>query len=331
MPAFAEILRASKDNDFRSLALILLEDASSARASNKIGQTGLHVAAIWGNVEVSKLLLEARADVNAQNQFGLTPLHGAAQGDHIACAQLLVDAGANTRISSGNGMLASDAAKSDAMRLICGASALKGHAALAAGVSALEELLDQGDCDLSDQDSDGNTILHLAVENALNDDGDDPRTYPPLDLLLKRHLSAKGFAQAQCLRNDRGLMPLHIAAGAGCLAICRALLQASAPTGLVNSVAFFKDKQYSGQWGKKNAEGKIERLPSADKTALHFIVQVLHDAAEYAEDEGEECEYEDEERGDQPRPIFARAGSRSERGRSSDADSPPHRHHGRAS
>ena len=45
------------------------------------------------------------------------------------------------------------------------------------------------------------------------------------------------------------------------------LLAAVKPTGLVNAVSLKKGELHNGQWGKKNAQGKIERLSSAGSTA----------------------------------------------------------------
>ena len=68
------VLRASKENNVAVMAEILKLDAQAAKRTNAIGQSGLHVAAIWGNLEVALMLIDAGADINAQNQFGVTPL-----------------------------------------------------------------------------------------------------------------------------------------------------------------------------------------------------------------------------------------------------------------
>ena len=300
---FPIILKAAKDNDVRTMAACVAQDPTSVMASNVIGQTALHVAAIWGNVEVGKILIAAGADFDTQNQYGLTPLHMASQSDKLEFAKLLLDAGADMNLQSSNGLKPFEAAKSDAMRVLCGAPALLGHAAVrTSSVEALEDFLCQSNIDVSDQDSDGNTILHLAVQAALGDIiGDEPLIEEPgapasgappqssavLDLVLK-HDSVKGFANAMRLHNDAGFMPLHVAADRGNEAVCSKLLQVPAVQRTISAVSLKKDEQHNGQWGKKNAAGKIERLSSANATALHLAVQFLHDLAEEAEDEEEE-------------------------------------------
>jgi len=119
---------------------------------------------------------------------------------------------------------------------------------------------------------------------------DKPPSATSLELLLRsaEGPAATGFVKAQRLHNDAGLLPLHVAVTAGDATIAKALLEAKRPSGLVNAPALLKDSTHNGQWGKKNSEGKIERLSSVGSTALHLAVQDLHDRAEAAEDDGEE-------------------------------------------
>ena len=229
--ALADILKAAKDNDVKTM-LALLQAGGDATEGNAIGQTALHIAAIWGNIQVAAVLLRVGgADVNATNQFGLTPFHGCVQGDHYDFAVMLVEAGANTHVRAANGRTAFDVAKSDKMRVLCGGKPLKGHAAvLASDQPALEALLTSGELDVSACDADGDTILHLAVSMTMGlPTGDnpaieeispvdqlsygDPRATTVLECLLK-YGNAKGFAKAQRTHNDEGMMPFHSARAA---------------------------------------------------------------------------------------------------------------------
>jgi ankyrin repeat protein len=108
-----------------------------------------------------------------------------------------------------------------------------------------------------------------------------------LELLIS-HDSAEGFADAQGLRNDAGFIPLHIVAGDGNLAACAGLLKAKHRDGFIDKISYKRGEYQDGKWGKKNAEGKLEKLESAGSTALHLAVQLLHDAKEEAEDDGDE-------------------------------------------
>ena len=42
---------------------------------NKSGDTPLHKAACWGNVEIFKLLVNNNANINEKNSYEDTPLH----------------------------------------------------------------------------------------------------------------------------------------------------------------------------------------------------------------------------------------------------------------
>ena len=80
-----------------------------------VGQTALHIAAMWGNLNAVNALIAAGADLNPQNwivrsesdYFGGTPLHVAANSDKVPlaeryrCAERLIEAGANARLLNG--------------------------------------------------------------------------------------------------------------------------------------------------------------------------------------------------------------------------------------
>ena len=74
-----------------------LDNGSSANSCNQMGQTALHVAAIWGAMKCGKLLVNHGANVNAKNKLsGGTPLMMAAQRGRIEFAKFLIQNGAGT-------------------------------------------------------------------------------------------------------------------------------------------------------------------------------------------------------------------------------------------
>ena len=80
-----------------------LADGVSPNVTNPIGQTALHIAAIWNHVEVATVLLDAGANVNQKNQYGVTPLLFAAQKDHLEVSRVRVQRGADINVKGGNG------------------------------------------------------------------------------------------------------------------------------------------------------------------------------------------------------------------------------------
>ena len=95
-----KILSAAQRNDIDAVRKHLAEGIPASYA-NSLGQTPLHIAAMWGNPEVLKLLLDHGADVDAANQLSsATPLHVAAASNRdvkgrLAAITILLDAGAN--------------------------------------------------------------------------------------------------------------------------------------------------------------------------------------------------------------------------------------------
>ena len=97
------LLSAAQQNDAEQVRA-LVESGISATFANTVGQTALHIAALWGSAEACAALLRHGADLNAQNALsGATPLHMAASsnkdlGRRVECARLIVEAGADLTI-----------------------------------------------------------------------------------------------------------------------------------------------------------------------------------------------------------------------------------------
>jgi|EP00927_Polykrikos_kofoidii_P067863 G3E family GTPase len=102
----ANLMSAAARDDTAMMKRLLAEGVP-ATSSNGIGQTPLHIAALWGNVMSVEILIAAGADTNAQNRLaGSTPLHMAASGrgevvKRLVAARKLVEAGADLRVKDG--------------------------------------------------------------------------------------------------------------------------------------------------------------------------------------------------------------------------------------
>ena len=86
-----------------------------------------------------------------------------------------------------------------------------------------------------------------------------------------------------------GATPLHVAAKSCNVSIVQAIVDNPMVPFEVDIRSYLTGGSHNGQWGKKDAAGKIVRLENRGSTALHLAVQVLHDRKEAAEDEGEEA------------------------------------------
>jgi ankyrin repeat protein len=121
-------------------------------ADDELGDTGVHKAAIHGEVDMLRLMLtsDARAATIGGNKMGSTPLHMAASCGHVECVRALLDASAGSTVSVD--IDARDATSKSAAALAC----------LYGRVSALRLLLEAG-ADAGAADEDGKQLLHLAV------------------------------------------------------------------------------------------------------------------------------------------------------------------------
>jgi ankyrin repeat protein len=119
----------------------LLDGGARADAPDRQGQTPLHVAAMCGHREATRLLLERGAAPAAGDAWGVTPLHRA---DDAVVAALLLAAGAPLGEPDGEGRTPL-------------------HAAIAGGRDDVVDLLLARGADLAVADRDGRTALHLAA------------------------------------------------------------------------------------------------------------------------------------------------------------------------
>jgi len=77
---------------------LLLKYGADANAKTDHAVTPLHLAASWGRADVVKMLLERGADVNARDDKGWTPLHFATLNNHSNVAKILLENGADANI-----------------------------------------------------------------------------------------------------------------------------------------------------------------------------------------------------------------------------------------
>ena len=77
--------------------LMLIESGADmpVAAQNKDGETPLHLASQYEEVEVVRMLIERGADVSAQNKEGGTPLHQASQNGSVGVVRMLLERSTN--------------------------------------------------------------------------------------------------------------------------------------------------------------------------------------------------------------------------------------------
>merc|ERR1712166_759255 len=138
---YDQILTLARDNDAKSIRE-LCRIGCPATFCNKVGQTALHIAGIWGSVEAVKALLECGANPNAQNELrGSTPFHAAAMGKgpvekRAECVRLMVASKGDPKLGDFAGDLPVDSADDEQLRMALGAAPLILHKAVHAKSSS---------------------------------------------------------------------------------------------------------------------------------------------------------------------------------------------------
>merc|ERR1712137_733892 len=115
----SSMLLGAAQRDDTPMLMQLIRAGVPVNYGNKMGQTALHVAALWGNVHSVKVLIAAGANVNIKNQLrSSTPLHAAAIGrgpvaKRVQAAKELILAGADRRQADDTGVLPHQLTKTD--------------------------------------------------------------------------------------------------------------------------------------------------------------------------------------------------------------------------
>jgi ankyrin repeat protein len=100
---YDNIARAAAENDVNKVRQ-LVTSGNNPNETNEEGRTGLHVAAINGNLSIAAILIKGRAKLDVADKLGNTPLHYAAERNQVEMAALLVDAGAAADPINRNGV-----------------------------------------------------------------------------------------------------------------------------------------------------------------------------------------------------------------------------------
>jgi len=136
------------------IARLLLEHGADLHAQAKNGETSLHRAAEWGQVEVVRVLLEHGANIGMEDNKGATPLHSGSDGpekksyvtnyEKLEVVRMLLKHGANVGAKDNQGKTPLHVA------------------AQRTRVKVVRTLLEHG-ADVGAKDNEGRTPLHAAV------------------------------------------------------------------------------------------------------------------------------------------------------------------------
>ena len=254
---------ALKDDHLTLIAK--LKNGSSPNSCNQMGQSALHIAALWNAVKCGTLLIQFKANVNALNGISAsTPLMMAAQRNHSEFVRLLLKNGANPLIEDKRGMFAFNYAEDEELRQILGGP-----------VSTLFDAVNDLNLDqvksiarehpelVAAENIKGNTCLNIALSC---------NSFEISMFFILHRLSLKYVN----FHDNNGNTPLHIA----CqwedeqegLQLVAALLKVGA---LVNYKSFRMDEYHGGNYDKlSTTTGEKEHVSSEHRTPLFEAVEI---------------------------------------------------------
>ena len=176
----------------------------------KNGQTPLHLASLYGRLDIAQVLLDHRATTDLPDRFGRTPLHMVVEGtynfeqDRIRTARLLLDLGADVNAQDED-------------------NATPLHLASYDGRVETARFLLERDANPNSKDNQGRTPLHSVAEDRyLYSEDDGIRV---VQLLLEHGADVNA-------QDEDNLSPLHVASYHGRVEIVRVLLDGGATTSL---------------------------------------------------------------------------------------------------
>ncbi|AXK60194.1 ankyrin repeat domain-containing protein [Candidatus Chromulinivorax destructor] len=161
------------------IARMLIDAGVNVDIKNRYGQTPLHQAIFYSEIEIVQMLIDAGARLNLQDENGLTPLHLAVRNNSTKIVAMLIAAGANLSIRNKEGKTPLYSAISHNEKEIAhmlihagahvnlknnyGISLL--HLAATHNNEEIVKMLLAASACINHQNKNGQTPLHLAVSN----------------------------------------------------------------------------------------------------------------------------------------------------------------------
>ncbi|XP_024428624.1 transient receptor potential cation channel subfamily V member 5 [Desmodus rotundus] len=156
------LLWAAKNNDLCALKRLLLDRACDLRQRGALGETALHVAALYDNLEVAMVLMEAAPDLALEPTLcepfaGQTALHVAILNQNVNLVRALLTHGASVSARA----TGSAFRHSPHNHIYFGEHPLSFAACV--GSEEIVRLLIEHGANIRAQDALGNTVLHILV------------------------------------------------------------------------------------------------------------------------------------------------------------------------
>ncbi|XP_036924878.1 transient receptor potential cation channel subfamily V member 5-like isoform X2 [Sturnira hondurensis] len=213
------LLSAAKNNDLCALKRLLLDRTCDLRQRGALGETALHIAALYDNLEVALVLMEAAPDLVLEPTLcepfvGQTALHVAILNKNVNLVRALLACGASISARA----TGSAFCHSPHNHIYFGEHPLSFAACV--GSEELVRLLIEHGANIRAQDSLGNTVLHILVFQP-----NKTSACQMYNLLLSYDGRGAHLQPLDLVPNHQGLTPFKLAGVEGNTVVFQHLMQ----------------------------------------------------------------------------------------------------------
>nr|6O1U_A Chain A, Transient receptor potential cation channel subfamily V member 5 [Oryctolagus cuniculus]6O1U_B Chain B, Transient receptor potential cation channel subfamily V member 5 [Oryctolagus cuniculus]6O1U_C Chain C, Transient receptor potential cation channel subfamily V member 5 [Oryctolagus cuniculus]6O1U_D Chain D, Transient receptor potential cation channel subfamily V member 5 [Oryctolagus cuniculus] len=213
------LLQAAKENDLRLLKILLLNQSCDFQQRGAVGETALHVAALYDNLEAATLLMEAAPELAKEPALcepfvGQTALHIAVMNQNLNLVRALLARGASVSARATGAAFR----RSPHNLIYYGEHPLSFAACV--GSEEIVRLLIEHGADIRAQDSLGNTVLHILILQP-------NKTFAcqMYNLLLSYDEHSDHLQSLELVPNHQGLTPFKLAGVEGNTVMFQHLMQ----------------------------------------------------------------------------------------------------------
>ncbi|XP_042308219.1 transient receptor potential cation channel subfamily V member 6-like [Sceloporus undulatus] len=214
------LLLAAKENDVQAIRKLTTDGSCDIFQRGAVGETALHIAALYDNVEAAEVLLEVAPELindrmASELYEGQTAIHIAVANQNINLVKCLLKRGAHLSTPRATGLFF----RRNTQSLFYFGEHVLSFAACTGNEEIVRLLIENG-ADIRAQDSLGNTILHILVLQPNR-----KFACQMYNLLLSYDKHEGGLVPLDLIPNSEGLTPFKLAGVEGNTVMFQHLMQ----------------------------------------------------------------------------------------------------------